>query len=291
MTIANIDTESTIANAYQYQVGDDIETASSRTTAAPPLSQEEDVTTDSLMTVTHHTVETLPESSPDDSNDDDERTRHWKSHPYAVGLVDIDWSGGNARNKWACPLMFSYLCCKRAGRIGNMVVLYETSTSSNDSQNGNDDPTTTISRPVIMVGPHWPMMVCVTYPIIFGVSLATFVLEIRNQHVALVAIWSVMTILLILALAGVACRNPGIFRRHAEVPEGEEWIWNDQGKTFRPRKAKYDSECAVVVDGYDHTCPWTGTAIGKNNMRAFQCFVVLVGAMLLFDVTLLAAPI
>jgi hypothetical protein len=180
--------------------------------------------------------------------------------------------------------------------MGNMVVLYETIDKSQNDNNDDDAAAataSTISRPVIMVGPHWPMMVCVTYPIIIGVSLATFILEVRHQHAALIAIWSTMTIILMLALAFVACRNPGIFRRHAELPpEGaDDWIWNDQGITFRPRKAKYDSECAVVVDGYDHTCPWTGTAIGKNNMRAFQCFVVLVGVMLLVNITLLAAPI
>ncbi len=34
-------------------------------------------------------------------------------------------------------------------------------------------------------------------------------------------------------------------------------------------------------------CPWTGTAIGKKNMFAFQCFVTLVFTCLVFDIVLL----
>jgi hypothetical protein len=33
--------------------------------------------------------------------------------------------------------------------------------------------------------------------------------------------------------------------------------------------------------------PWTGTAIGKKNMRAFQCFVALVFTCLIMDIFLL----
>lgn len=35
------------------------------------------------------------------------------------------------------------------------------------------------------------------------------------------------------------------------------------------------------------SCPWTGTAIGKKNMAAFQCFVGLVFACLILDIVLL----
>ena len=37
--------------------------------------------------------------------------------------------------------------------------------------------------------------------------------------------------------------------------------------------------------------PWTGTAIGKNNMPAFKCFVPLVIVCLTVDIILLVAPI
>lgn len=50
---------------------------------------------------------------------------------------------------------------------------------------------------------------------------------------------------------------------------------------------RYDPDTAVIVEGFDHTCPWTGTAIGKKNMLAFQCFVTLVFVCLIFDIILL----
>jgi len=46
-------------------------------------------------------------------------------------------------------------------------------------------------------------------------------------------------------------------------------------------------DCKVIIEDFDHTCPWTGTAIGKKNMGSFQCFVGLVFACLILDIFLL----
>ena len=90
--------------------------------------------------------------------------------------------------------------------------------------------------------------------------------------------WLVITLALIVALSLTGCRDPGIMYRHPRPPPQNEnqWRWNDQAQTFRPRLAYYDSDTAVMVEEFDHTCPWTGTAIGKGNMFPFQCFVCLV---------------
>ena len=79
-------------------------------------------------------------------------------------------------------------------------------------------------------------------------------------------------------------------KRDDDDDDDGEWIWNDQALTFRPRKAKYDSTCACVFEKYDHTCPWTGTAIAKNNIVPFRIFVMLVVVMLLFNIVLLTLP-
>ena len=39
------------------------------------------------------------------------------------------------------------------------------------------------------------------------------------------------------------------------------------------------------------SCPWTGTAIGKKNMTAFQCFVGLVFVCLILDIVLLTGAL
>jgi len=35
----------------------------------------------------------------------------------------------------------------------------------------------------------------------------------------------------------------------------------------------------VVIEDYDHLCPWTGTGIGKKNMLAFKLFVLFVNLL------------
>jgi palmitoyltransferase ZDHHC9/14/18 len=123
-------------------------------------------------------------------------------------------------------------------------------------------------------------LIFVTYPLIFGVSGWAFTVAILpgKKHPMLVLGWLVITLALIVALSLTGCRDPGIMYRHPRPPPQNEnqWRWNDQAQTFRPRLAYYDSDTAVMVEEFDHTCPWTGTAIGKGNMFPFQCFVCLV---------------
>ena len=42
-----------------------------------------------------------------------------------------------------------------------------------------------------------------------------------------------------------------------------------------PPPDRYAYDCNVLVEKYDHTCPWTGTAIGGGNMAYFIWFVSL----------------
>ena len=38
----------------------------------------------------------------------------------------------------------------------------------------------------------------------------------------------------------------------------------------------------ATTQEFDHTCPWTGTAIGRDNMRAFTAFVSSCGALVVY---------
>ena len=62
----------------------------------------------------------------------------------------------------------------------------------------------------------------------------------------------------------ISCRNPGILYRHSQQPqpppssdnnntEEDEWRWNDQARSYRPKNARFDTECQVVIEGFDHT--------------------------------------
>jgi hypothetical protein len=46
-------------------------------------------------------------------------------------------------------------------------------------------------------------------------------------------------------------------------------------------------DTGVIVEEFDHTCPWTGTAIGRKNMFPFQMFVCLVFLCMVLDIFIL----
>ena len=138
----------------------------------------------------------------------------------------------------------------------------------------------------IIVGPYWPMLFCVTYPLILGVSGLTLYTRIPYLPPLVGFVWFVLTVALIVALAMTAFRDPGILPRH-ENPPNNDWRWSDRTYSYKPRKAYYDPDTGVVVEGFDHTCPWTGTAIGKKNYGAFCCFVALIFVCLILNIILL----
>ena len=61
--------------------------------------------------------------------------------------------------------------------------------------------------------------------------------------------------------------DPGLFRRVRRKPDDEgrgvqdQYIWSQQGQSWRPPTALYSRDCNVIINHFDHTCPWTGTAI------------------------------
>jgi hypothetical protein len=158
-----------------------------------------------------------------------------------------------------CLWMSAFICpYLGASRVGNMVVLRSSQEKTEDVMIDPETGESTVrrfTRPKldIVVGPYWPMMLCVTYPLIFGVSAWTLVAISSSQKPLLVLlVWFLCTITLIVALAFTACRDPGILYRTREAVN-ESWRWNDSADTYRPPGSWYDGDTAVVVEGFDHT--------------------------------------
>lgn len=261
-----------------------------------------------------------------ESERDNSKIRHWKESPYAVGLVEPTWADELTRHKISehinsgpcgescnddtdptCGcISFGAIVCSRLGakRVGNMAVLKESVESVEDEVNEEEEideenpdgrrGKRIVSRRKIdlVVGPYWPMLIFVTYPLIFGVSFWAAYAGLPGKHPLFILFWFCSTMGLVVALFQTGFRDPGIMLRKREAPNGDAnssgWRWNDQALTWRPRGAFYDSDCACVVEKFDHTCPWTGTAIGKKNMAPFQSFVGLVFFNLILDVYILA---
>lgn len=243
------------------------------------------------------------------------RTKQWQDSYFARGrtlgtweaeyaqLKDNGWRGEcnrmiNSKDHTSLPCgCCSAILCSAlgAGRVGNMAVFKQSTVwvteEVPDLENGGTK-TERFTRPQLdfVAGPYWPMLCMVTYPLILGVSGVVLVTVIPRATIWLGLLWAICTIGLIVALAMTAFRDPGILPRYSTPPPNQEehqWRWNDRALTYRPRGAWYDPDTGVIVEGFDHTCPWTGTAIGKKNMVAFQFFVTLVFVCLVFDIILL----
>lgn len=243
-----------------------------------------------------------------DSGDVQERKiQHWKDCDFAVGCVNVTWKddrpswfrkgdnrGTNVDNQYAIS---SLVCgCLGAERVGNMAVLAQS--TENYEEEIVDSATGQVAiinkkRPKLLwvMGPYWSVNLFITFPLIIGVSAWICYYKVSRSHLAIIITWSIGTFLLITSLCMISCRNPGILHRHSQIPpnidtEGENWRWNDQARTYRPSNARFDNECQVVIEGFDHTCPWTGTAIGSRNMFWFKMFVFMVCVMLAFTLIL-----
>ena len=174
-------------------------------------------------------------------------------------------------NEGPCNVL-TQCCCPCGKPLGNMVVLAESRAANGEI------------RLDCVVGPFWPVMLFVTFPLVVGISLIVAVTCLPALNPGFAVGMVVLMLATAIALGKTATTDPGILHRHHEKPEGTNWIYSDQAETFRPRGAMYCSECNVIIEEYDHVCPWTGTGIGKGNMPWFQRFTTLVCLLIIYAV-------
>ena len=163
---------------------------------------------------------------------------------------------------------FNRYCCCCARRVGSMFFLLEKSDGT----------------PVMVAGPCWPFCTFVTVPLIVGIGTLVGVFIVSNPSTGLPwwfgFIYYPLLLFVLIVLSCVSCRDPGLMERVTdEEATDADWFWNEQVGSYRPAKARYCRECQALVNDYDHVCPWTGTAIGKGNMRQFKLFVFSVNVL------------
>jgi hypothetical protein len=165
-------------------------------------------------------------------------------------------------------------CCF-SRRVGSMFFLWEKSDGS----------------PIVVAGPCWPFCVFITVPLIIGLSSLTLYYCILDENAPLpfwwVYIYCPLMAFTLISLFFVSCRDPGLMERQTETTE-ESFLWNEQVGSFRPPGAMYCRECKVVIQDYDHLCPWTGTGIGARNMTAFKFFVLSVNLLCYGSIAIVA---
>jgi hypothetical protein len=237
------------------------------------------------------------------------KIKAWKEGPFATGFVPATWDEEYASyrsdvrgqcmkivdndNTTPCGCCSALVCAMLgAGRVGNMAVLRSSTEWVEEVGDEIGESTTKrVTRPRLdcLVGPYWPMLMFVTYPLILGKSMLwnvsishcsflagsiltaaapseiqhlgvsglTLITVIPHKHPLLGLVWAILTVGLISALALTAFRDPGILPRYHNLPpqEGENtsWRWNERAHTYRPRNSWYDPDTAVVVEEFDHT--------------------------------------
>jgi len=131
-----------------------------------------------------------------------------------------------------------------------------------------------------VLGPWWPVCLFVTVPVVSApwvfivITAADSTLRDRALRGSATVAW--LAVLWFLGRTGL--RDPGMAPRRA-VPPSAEWAWSDQARSFRAPGSIFSRDCNVVIEGYDHSCPWTGTAIGHRNLESFRYFVRAVAAL------------
>lgn len=164
-------------------------------------------------------------------------------------------------------------CYRR--RVGNMFVMTETSRGD----------------PIFVLGPCWAVAAGISvFAIAVSVSVYIEMLPAWDSP----ELWVAAVLVLLAFLAcfwGTCCCDPGLFPPHPEAPE-EGWIFSDQAQLYRPpnKNIKWCMEGQVLVEDYDHFCPWTGTVIAKKNQHCFHCFLLGVIVLIAFVMFLGMVP-
>jgi len=140
---------------------------------------------------------------------------------------------GNDRNPWSAL----FCCCFR--RVGNLVVLFQLPAKPGETP-----------RLLCVVGPYWPMMMCITTPLILAPCVGVVIYAWPFVHYGVIIGFCCFAAFTLTALWCTACSNPGLVPRYEERPPHADsnWSWNDQTRTFRPRTARYVDDCGVLVD-------------------------------------------
>lgn len=148
----------------------------------------------------------------------------------------------------------------------------------------------------LVMGPYWPFCLSLTTSLMVVIPLLLLVLFWSVIPRPALLAYLGLTVVALIALATVACRDPGLVEHIPfEPPESVnttnrrgKWVYNDVTESWRPRGAQYDRDINAVVREFDHVCPFTGTAIGGNNLTCFYAFVVAVQLLIYTSLGFLA---
>jgi hypothetical protein len=148
---------------------------------------------------------------------------------------------------------------------------------------------------LIVVGPHWPFMFCVT-PIIVSV-LVGFVLMIAPEmdfYYQIIGTCIVLTALF--SYLATALKDPGVVLSEYESDLQEDTTGQTSLCTkcliFKDLSIEHCDDCGLCMKELDHHCIFTGKCIAKNNLFCFYLMLTSIFGFFAFAIiwVMLAFP-
>lgn len=158
-------------------------------------------------------------------------------------------------------------------KLGNIYILAEWSRSDGKKRR-------------LVLGPYWHFLI-ITLAVVTSVSLMIYVWVIPSDEKLERIIGLSLTILAATSLLCTALNDPGIFPRYSK-PLAQNWTYSEYAQSYRPPGVIYCQQCQVLIEEYNHFCPWSGIVIGKGNEAYFQVFITAIVVALLYDVVIVA---
>lgn len=168
------------------------------------------------------------------------------------------------RGNW--PIREEPVCCGllRVRKIGNIYVLAE------------------YGERRLVLGPYWHFLL-VTLVMLAAINTIIYVVVLPAAYEIERVIGLSLAILAILSLICTAVTDPGVFPRYSR-PLADDWTYSEYAQSFRPPGVVYCQQSHLLIEDYNHFCPWSGTVIGKGNEVYFQVFISAIILSLIFDV-------
>jgi hypothetical protein len=213
-----------------------------------------------------------------------------------MGLVDGEY--------WEWPVWEHRTCWGfiTVRKIGKIIVLAEWMGSSGKRKRvvvgpywyvpnlelGSPDPLTPLSAVFVhLLCPRPRHFLLITLSIIGLITMLIYATVIPDHMVAERIVGLSMSLLSMAALLCTAMTDPGIYPRHAK-PLDEKWTYSEYAQSYRPEGVIYCQQCQVLIEEYNHFCPWSGIVIGKGNEACFQTFITSTTCALIYDVVVVA---
>ena len=164
-------------------------------------------------------------------------------------------------------------CGLSVRKVGAMTIVYEWT--------DRDD-----AKRRLLLGPYAHFL-CLHVLLLAAIAACVYGAVVPASWVAARALGLALAVLALAALAATALADPGVFPRYFTRAR-PDWTYSEYAHAFRPPGTIFCQECQVLVEDYNHFCPWSGTAIGRGNERYFTAYLAAVVASLVFDLVVIA---